>query len=82
MAFRPVFTAASKEEGFVKTVDVEFQWFHGFAASQKQKSIQSLHTEYLKLRPGAPDLGGQHQVAGPVGQSPERFSPKADRGER
>lgn len=73
MAFRPVFTAASKEEGFVKTVDVEFQWFHGFAASQKQKSIQSLHTEYLKLRPGARILEVSTKSRDPLGRALSAF---------
>jgi len=68
MAFRPVFAAASKEEGFVKTENVEFQWYPGFAASQKQKSIQSLHTQYLKLRPGARILEVSTKSPDPLGR--------------
>ncbi len=40
MAKRPVFF---KEKGVVKRTDIEFEWFAGFAVSQKQKSIKALH---------------------------------------
>ena len=40
MATRPVFCPV---EGSVKVVDIDFQWHAGMAASQKKKSIASLH---------------------------------------
>ena len=42
MAKRPVFVISNKHIEY-STHDVEFQWFPGYAISQKQKSIRSLH---------------------------------------
>lgn len=44
MAFRPVFIPVLSGSTLVKTEIVEFQWFPGFSVSQKQKSIDSLHS--------------------------------------
>ncbi|HAS6761831.1 TPA: hypothetical protein GRI81_02780 [Vibrio parahaemolyticus] len=44
MAKRPVFSAYKDEVGVQEKL-VEFKWYSGFAVSQKQKSIQSLHAE-------------------------------------
>lgn len=38
MAKRPVFFEGN---GVVKRTDIEFEWFAGFAVSQKQKSIKA-----------------------------------------
>ena len=46
MENRPVFAVALDKKLFVRE-NVEFQWFSGFALSQKQKSIRSLHENYL-----------------------------------
>ena len=43
MAKRPVFTPNFSGFPYVKSIDVEFRWHSGFAKSQLQKSIQSLH---------------------------------------
>ena len=43
MAKRPIFVPDSNEFPYVKVVDIEFQWYPGFAKSQTQKSIESLH---------------------------------------
>ena len=43
MAKRPIFTPDLNRSPYVKAVDIEFQWYPGFAKSQAQKSIQSLH---------------------------------------
>ncbi|MEA3314819.1 MAG: hypothetical protein U9Q30_03035 [Campylobacterota bacterium] len=43
MANRPVFTITNNKKEFFKEVGIDFQYFNGFAASQKAKSIQSLH---------------------------------------
>ncbi len=43
MAKRPVFAPNPNEFPYVKAIDVEFQWYPGFAKSQLQKSIDSLH---------------------------------------
>jgi hypothetical protein len=43
MAKRPVFIPNKDRPPFVKEVLVEFNWYPGFAKSQAQKSIESLH---------------------------------------
>ena len=49
MAKRPLFIPDSSDASFVRTTDVEFKWFSGFANSQRQKSIDSLHQAAKKL---------------------------------
>lgn len=48
MANRPVFIPEYQNNFLVRKDDIEFQYFSGFAVSQKQKSIDSLHTEINK----------------------------------
>ena len=43
MAKRPIFTPDLNGFPYVQAVDIEFQWYPGFAKSQLQKSIESLH---------------------------------------
>ena len=43
MSKRPVYIPSDKKDIFVESVDIEFTWFPGFAKTQKQKSITSLH---------------------------------------
>lgn len=45
MAMRPVFVADRKTLG-VQTVNVDFKWSAGYALSQTQKNIQSLHDSF------------------------------------
>ncbi len=49
MAKRPLFLPDSSDVSFVQTIDVEFRWFPGFAKSQRQKSIDSLHQAANRL---------------------------------
>lgn len=49
MARRPVFIPDVKSRGLVREVFIEFEWFPGFAVSQKQKSIISLHKNAIQL---------------------------------
>jgi hypothetical protein len=49
MAERPIFIPTTEGPALVRTKHIEFQWFPGMAASQKQKSIDSLHASALKL---------------------------------
>lgn len=44
MAKRPVFAPYRDKVGVEEKL-IDFKWYSGFAVSQKQKSIQSLHTE-------------------------------------
>lgn len=48
---RPVFEVSLDKKLFIQK-DIEFQWFSGFALSQKQKSIRSLHCAYLENHKG------------------------------
>ena len=43
MAKRPIFQPGDPRTGLVSRTEVEFEWFPGFAKSQKQKSIAALH---------------------------------------
>ncbi|GAB2468529.1 hypothetical protein GCM10027082_20080 [Comamonas humi] len=49
MAERPIFIPAIEGPALVRTRHVDFQWFAGMAASQKQKSVDSLHAAACKL---------------------------------
>lgn len=49
MAQRPIFIPSSKQPPYIQEIQVDFQWFPGFARSQSQKSINSLHAEAAKL---------------------------------
>lgn len=53
MARRPAFYI---DHGKVVSRMFSFEWFSGFAVSQKQKSIESLHNAILKEEPGAKPL--------------------------
>ena len=44
MAKRPVYLPSNEKDIFVESREIEFEWFPGFAVSQKQKSILSFHT--------------------------------------
>jgi len=44
MAARPIFIVNPKGGQFVTVRDIQFEWFPGFAVVQKQKSIESLHS--------------------------------------
>jgi len=49
MAQRPIFIPAAEGPALVRTKHVDFQWFPGMAASQKQKSVDSLHAAACRL---------------------------------
>lgn len=48
MATRPIFIATTNKNELFKEVNIDFQYFNGFAVSQKVKSIQSLHQNAKK----------------------------------
>lgn len=50
MAKRPVFLSTDRPPYF-REYPVEFTFYSGFAASQKQKSVRSLHDAFLALHP-------------------------------
>lgn len=53
MAKRPVFYI---DQGKVVSEQYSFEWFPGFAVSQKQKSVESLHDAVRTARPAAKPL--------------------------
>jgi hypothetical protein len=52
MANRPIYIPSDENNNLVVTMNLEFDWSPGFAISQKQKSIRSLHkaAEHKNLR--------------------------------
>lgn len=48
MAKRPIFIPNHSNYPYIKEIIIEFEWYSGFAKSQAQKSIQSLHNEAKK----------------------------------
>jgi hypothetical protein len=46
MTKRPIFISNINKKNYVDEVEIEFKWFPGFAVSQKQKSIRSLHDNF------------------------------------
>ena len=51
MAKRYVYSYNCKGFRKVDEIEIEFEWHPGFSISQKQKSIESLHNNYLKMYP-------------------------------
>lgn len=49
MAERPLFIPSTEGLALVRTKYIKFQWFPGMAASQRQKSVDSLHAAALTL---------------------------------
>ncbi|NNB50428.1 DarT1-associated NADAR antitoxin family protein [Pseudomonas fragi] len=56
MASRPVFIPTSTGPTLVETRHVEFKWFPGLSASQKQKSVESLHQAAKEQSPTLIDV--------------------------
>ncbi|MEQ9725181.1 hypothetical protein ABRP29_06025 [Pseudomonas sp. WHRI 8822A] len=52
MAERPIFIPTPQAGTFVETEFVDFKWHPGMSVSQKQRSIDSLHSAALSNRPG------------------------------
>ena len=48
MAKRPIFIPVFDKDYLYKEIDIDFKWYAGFAVSQKQKSIQSLHEKAIE----------------------------------
>jgi len=45
MAKRPIYIPSNQEKSLLETKYVDFKWHPGLSVSQKQKSIESLHSE-------------------------------------
>nr|WP_325237827.1 hypothetical protein [uncultured Oscillibacter sp.] len=70
MAERPAFFI---RQGSVVTGSYTFEWFPGFAASQKQKSIESLHYAIMEADAGAKPLEISTRSREAVGRSLSAF---------
>ena len=73
MAKRPIFTPDFSGFPYVDTVDIEFKWHPGFAKSQMQKSIASLHETAEKLNEISPILEISGKSASELGVSLSAF---------
>ena len=75
MAERPAFFV---HRGKVISKMYTFQWYPGFAVSQKQKSIESLHGAIRRSDPGAKPLEVSTKSAEPVGRKLSAFHLRLD----
>ena len=73
MAKRPIFTPDFSGFPYVDTVDIEFKWHPGFAKSQMQKSIASLHEAAEKLKKISPILEISGKSISELGNSLSAF---------
>ena len=74
MAKRPVFTPNFSGFPYVDTIDIEFKWHPGFAKSQLQKSIASLHEAAEKLNKISPILEISSKSTSRLGVSLSAFN--------
>ncbi len=74
MAIRKVYISSDDENKFIDECDVEFQWYPGFSVSQKQKSIESLHNNFKKIRPDLSVLEISTKSDNPIGVSLSAFN--------
>ena len=84
MAKRPIFTPNFSGFPYVDTIDIEFKWHPGFAKSQMQKSIASLHEAAEKLNQISPILEISSKSMSSLGVSLSAFnlSLKTSNGQR
>ena len=84
MAKRPIFTPNFSGFPYVDTIDIEFKWHPGFAKSQLQKSIASLHAAAEKLNKISPILEISSKSTSRLGVSLSAFnlSLKTSNGQR
>ena len=74
MAKRPIFIPDFSGFPYVDAVDIEFKWHPGFAKSQLQKSIASLHEAAEKLHKISPILEISGKSASDLGRSLSAFN--------
>ena len=73
MAKRPIFTPDFSGFPYVDAIDIEFKWHPGFAKSQMQKSIASLHDAAEKLKKISPILEISGKSTSELGNSLSAF---------
>ena len=74
MAKRPIFIPNFNEFPYVDEIDIEFKWYSGFAKSQMQKSIVSLHESAEKLNKIYPILEISGKSASDLGYKLSAFN--------
>lgn len=74
MAKRPIFTPNFSGFPYVEAIDIEFKWYPGFAKSQLQKSIASLHEAAEKLNKISPILEISSKSTSRLGVSLSAFN--------
>lgn len=74
MAKRPVFTPNFSGFPYVDAIDIEFKWHPGFAKSQLQKSVASLHAAAEKLNQISPILEISSKSTSHLGVSLSAFN--------
>ena len=74
MAKRPIFIPDFSEFPYVDAIDIEFKWYPGFAKSQMQKSIASLHKAAEKLKKLSPILEISGKSASDLGYKLSAFN--------
>ena len=74
MAVRPYFLCSDEHNTFYKEEECHFQFYTGFALIQKQKSIQSLHSEIKKKFPKKNILEVSRRSENPLGISLSAFN--------
>lgn len=75
MASRPMFYVS---DGSVRKKDIDFTWYSGFAVSQKQKSIRSLHENIRKFDASLNPLEISTKSEIELGRSLSAFNLKLD----
>jgi type I restriction enzyme M protein len=76
MAVRICFISTPNEYPIYREVEVEFEYFSGFAVSQKQKSIRSLHENIYKMNQSLKVLEISTKSTNPVGVELSAFNLK------
>ena len=84
MAKRPIFTPDFSGYPYVDQIDIEFKWHPGFAKSQLQKSIASLHEAAEKLNKISPilEISSKSTLRLGVSLSAFNLSLKTQKGQR
>lgn len=74
MAKRPIFRPDFSGFPYIDAVDIEFKWHPGFAKTQMQKSIASLHENARKLKKISPILEISRKSTSDIGNSLSAFN--------
>ena len=74
MSKRIFFVSLDKGEKFYEEKTVDFKFYTGFAITQKQKSIKSMHNEIVKLNSNFKPLEVSRKSKDPIGQMLSAFN--------